>query len=402
MDPPQAVPYLLFLSGRVMYYKFGFPRAAETIAMFSKTLESKLLALEESKGRVLVAFFVSFALLAIAAIYVRPAIATVFLGKWYSALSLDPFSEIPNQIGYRILTPLISYLLGLRGELIIITNLLCALAFLMVSYGYFRKNLEHLADAVYSTAVMAFSLVTLTTIYYGGYCDSLTYLLILLMWIKRANMPLVALLFFLGLLNRESIIFLVPWFAFLYWTESPNKIKSILEILLWYSLAFGLYYLFRLWIASFREVEFTADFYLGTLLTEPLAIFKKSYGNQWLGLFSVFKAFWIIVLIALWSFWKQRQLRNILSLAILAVCMWAQLLIAWDSSRLMTMAFPLMIIALLHVLKENTLGFRGWAMLLLVFNFMVPQLYTAGRIVEQMKSSIGNLFEILFYGKSGW
>ena len=370
--------------------------------MFSKTLESKLLALEESKGRVLVAFLVSFALLAIAAIYVRPAIATVVLGKSYAALSLDPFSENANQVGYRILTPLISYLLGLRGELIIITNLLGALAFLMVSYGYFRQNLDHLADAAYSTAVLAFSLVTLTTIYYGGYCDSLTYLLILLMWIKRANMPLVALLFFLGLLNRESIIFLVPWFAFLYVTESPKKIKCVVDMLLWYGLAFALYYLFRLWISSFREVEFTADFYLGTLLTDPFAIFKKSYGNQGPGLFSVFKVFWIIVLMAVWSFWKQRQPRDILSMAILMVCVWAQMFIAWDSSRLMTMAFPLMIIALLNVFKENSLGFRAWAMLLLIFNFMIPQLYTAGRIVEQMKSSIANLFEILFLGKAGW
>ena len=370
--------------------------------LFSKTLESKLLALEKSKGRAVVAFLVSFTLLAIAAIYVRPALATVALGKWYSILSLDPFSETPNRVGYRILTPLISYLLGLRGDGIIITNLLGALAFLMVSYWYFRQNLINLSDAVYGTAVLAFSLVTLTTIYYGGYCDSLTYLLILLMWIKRSNMPLLALLFFLGLLNRESIIFLVPWFAFLYWTESPKKIKCVLEMLFWYGLAFGLYYIFQLWISSFREVEYTTDYYLGSLLLEPLAIFRKSYGNQGLGLFSVFKLFWIIVLMAVWSFWKQRQLRAIFSLAILAVCVWAQLFIAWDSSRLMTMAFPIMIIALVQVFKENHFAFRSWAMLLLIFNFLVPQLYTAAHITERMKSSIANLFELLFLGKSGW
>lgn len=370
--------------------------------MFGKALESRLLALEKSKGRILTAFLVSLALMVIAAIYVRPAIATVALGRWYGILSLDPFSETANRVGYRILTPLISYLMSLRGETIIITNLLFALAFLMVAYGYFRKHLAQLSDAVYSTAVFAFSLVTLTTIYYGGYCDSLTYLLILLMWIYRSNMPLVAVLFFLGLLNRESMAFLVPWFAFVYWSEAPNKIKCILEMFVWYGLALGLYYLFRVWISSFKEVEYTADYYLKSLLTEPFAIFQKSYGYQSLGLFSVFKAFWVIVLLAMWSYWREGRTRTIFSFAILIICVWAQQLIAWDSSRLMTMAFPVMTISLLRVFKENPLGFRSWALLLLIFNFLVPQLYTAAQIIEHMNSSLTNLFEILFLGKVGW
>jgi len=244
--------------------------------------------------------------------------------------------------------------------------------------------------------------VTLTTIYYGGYCDSLTYLLILLMWIHRAKLPLVALWFFLGLLNRESVAFLVPWFAFVYWTETPKKSKAVIEVIFWFGVAFGVYYLSRVWIDSFKDVNYDAEFYLKPLSNDFLAIFKRSYDYQWLGFFSVFKLFWIIPLMALYSFWIEKNFRTIFSMALLIVCVWSQQLIAYDSSRLMTMVFPIMIIALLEILKDNTFGFRSWAVLILIFNFLVPQLYTAAQIIEQMQSTVANVIDILFFGRPGW
>jgi hypothetical protein len=370
--------------------------------MINGVIETKLMHLEKNKGRIFVAVLVSTALLAIAAIYVRPAFSTVVLGKWYAELSEDPFSDSPNRVGYRILTPLISYLLGLRGEAIIITNLLIAFIFLVVTYCYLRKTLARLSDTVYGTAVFAFSLVTLTTIYYGGYCDSLTYLLILLMWVYRSNKPLQSGFLLLGLMNRESVVFLIPWFLALNWSESQYKMRSTIDLMLWYILAFVLYYLFRLWISSFRTVDYTMDYYLGFLITDPFRIFKKSYGNQILGFFTVFKLFWIIVMTAVWSIWKQKKKHDLICIAVLVVCVWAQQFIAWDSSRMMTMAFPLMFIAILKVFNENLFGFRSWAVPILALNFLVPQLYTAEQVVERMHSTIGKLFYLLFFGSVIW
>jgi len=70
--------------------------------MFGQRLESKLLAIEEKRGRGIAALIVSFVLMLIAAIYVRPAISTVVLGKYYALLSMDPFTETANRVGYRL------------------------------------------------------------------------------------------------------------------------------------------------------------------------------------------------------------------------------------------------------------------------------------------------------------
>ena len=95
---------------------------------------------ENRFGRIPFALLVALLLMILAAIYVRPALETVVLGNAYAELASDPFSENPNVVGFRILTPLISYVLGLRGQLIIVTNLLFAFAFLAAVYLYFRKE----------------------------------------------------------------------------------------------------------------------------------------------------------------------------------------------------------------------------------------------------------------------
>ncbi|HEX2896933.1 MAG TPA: hypothetical protein VHP63_02665 [candidate division Zixibacteria bacterium] len=365
-------------------------------------IETATLYLEKTRGIHIASFLIAFALMIIACIYVRPAIDVVALGRGYAALSQEPFGNTPSSLGFRILTPAISYILGLRGKLIIITNLLFALTFLAVTYRYFRKNLTQLNDALFATAVFAFSLVTLTTIYYGGYCDSLTYLIVLLMWMFRSNLLLCSVLFLLGLLNRESIVFLLPWFVFLQASESTERIKVIIRSVFLYSLSLGIYFAFRMWIASFREVEFSTDYYFSPFSENFLSIFKKSYGFHLIGIFSVFKAFWIMVLIALQSFWKKHQFNQIISIALLLFLVWLQVFFAWDTSRLMTLAFPVMFISLLHVFENNTLGFRSWCWPVLILNFMVPQLYTAEQILEYMNSTIGKLLDWLWTGQAQW
>lgn len=365
-------------------------------------IETAALYLEKTRGVHIASFLIAFALMVIACIYVRPAIDVVALGRGYAALSQNPFGDTPSPLGFRILTPAISYVLGLRGKLIIITNLLIALSFLAVTYRFFRKNLDQLNDALFATAVFAFSLVTLTTIYYGGYCDSLTYLIVLLMWMFRSKLLPCSVLFFLGLLNRESIVFLLPWFLFLQVSESTEKIKVVIKSVILYSLSVGIYFAFRMWVASFREVEFSTDYYFSPFSDNFLSIFKKSYGNQLIGIFSVFKAFWIIILIAFYSIWKRHQFNQIISIALLMFLAWLQVFFAWDTSRLMTLAFPVMFISLLHVFENNTLGFRSWCRPVLMLNFMVPQLYTAEQILEYMNSTIGKLLDWLLTGQVLW
>jgi hypothetical protein len=85
---------------------------------------------------------------AAAAVYVRPATHATALGVEFARLSQDPWARFGHAAGtigplsvgveHRLLTPVISYLVGLRGERLIITNLLIAATLLgcvMVWFG---------------------------------------------------------------------------------------------------------------------------------------------------------------------------------------------------------------------------------------------------------------------------
>jgi len=338
----------------------------------------------------------------LACIYVRPAIHTDALGNDYARLSIDPFSAEPNPVGYRILTPLISYALGFRGQLIIITNLIIATAFLILSYLFFRKNSFDANEAVFGTAVFAFSLVTLTTIYYGGYCDSLTYVIVLLMYWFRRQLLLMSLLMFFGLLNRESIIVLIPWFGYLTWIESQNKFK---DLALWGSglIAVGFaYWGYREWIDSIRAVPYDLNYYFGPLNDDPLAMFKVSMTHQGVGFFTVFKAAWFIVFAASIHLWNKRNFKQLFSILFLIILCWLQMFIARDSSRMLTLAFPVMIIALVHLRESNFANFKSWGWYLLIFNLLVPQLYTYREVINMMYSTILKMGAMVFLNDASW
>jgi hypothetical protein len=343
-------------------------------------------------GRLFFTVIVVMMLILAASIYVRPATKCVVHGASYANLAENPFNfEGENALAFRILTPLISYLLGLRGNLILITNLLMAALLLVGIYRYFRAHAPRPSDALVAAAVLTFSLVTLTTVYYGGYTDSATYLIIFLMWIMRRWRPVFYLLFFLGLLNHESLLFLIPWFAYLSSEVSSSRKKLVADLLIGFGLTVVAYGLFREWIASHRMVKFSIEYYLNPLLQDPLHWFRKSYSYQGLGLFTVFKVMWVFPVMAALSLWRRRQQRDVFSMALLLACSLSQLVVAFDSSRMLTLGFMVMVIALEHLFLVNPYRFRelvGWIFLA---NLAVPQLYTARNIIEVMRSLPGDL-----------
>jgi len=183
-----------------------------------------------------------------------------------------------NVVGFRILTPLISWAVGLRGDLLLVTNLIFAAVLLGMSYRYFATRCAHPGDALFAALTLAYSLVTLTTVHYGGYTDSLTYVLLLAMWWGRHHRVLFHLCFLLGLLNRESVAFLVPWFAYLTLREVRPWWRAALDLTVGFGAAFGLYALFRAWISQGQQIKYTTGFYLAPLAADPLHWVRKSLG----------------------------------------------------------------------------------------------------------------------------
>ncbi len=371
--------------------------------MIYDRLNHIVLGVERRLGAIGAMAAIAFGLLVAASVYVRPAVATVALGRHYAHLSEDFFGNfISSVVSHRFLTPLISYLLGLRGELIIVTNLIFALLLLALVYGYFRKHAPQPGDALLAVIVIAFSLTTLTTIYYGGYTDSLTYVLIFAVWWRRRQRSLFYLFFFLGLLNRESIAFLVPWFAYVRLMESDNRKWEALELVLSFAFALGGYYLLREWMAVYSVEGFSARFYLEPLLQDPLHWIRQSYKCWAVGLFTIFKALWIFPLMAAVSMWRNGNYRDLFSMFLLMTCASLQLVIAFDTSRMLTMAFPVMILSLVHLMKHNPMRFRERAGWILILNLLIPQLYTAKNLIVFVHSLPVNTVLMLFFEKRAW
>jgi hypothetical protein len=359
------------------------------------------------------------ALLLLAGLYVCPATRPAALGKFYVLLASHPFDVDRNVVGFRILTPLISWAVGLRGDLLIVTNLVFAALLLGMVYRYFADRCPRPGDALLAALTLTYSLVTLTSVYYGGYTDSLTYVLLFTMWWGRRRRVLFHLCFLLGLLNRESVAFLVPWFAYLTLREVRPWWRAALDLTIGFGAAFGLYAAFRSWISHGQQIKYTTGFYLSPLAADPLHWIRKSLAFWWLGWLSVFKLLWVFPVAAGVAAWRAGERHLVYSMLLLMVCSLAQMAIAFDSSRMLTMAFPVMVLALEYLLlpaaaKDDgpavgegeaepggapecapgpapETGVRGWAHWVLFANLFVPQLFTAGTIVEQMYSPLARL-----------
>ena len=350
-------------------------------------LDGYLLRREDRRRRWVWFIQLSFLLTFAACLYARLDTHTWNLGYHYARLSEDPFAFDPaNVVLCRPLTPFISYCLGLHGRLIVITNLIITGFTIGLVYSYFRTRFDRPGDAFLAAVTITFSLVVLTSIHCGGYCDILTYLLIFLMWQHRDRRLVFYLLFLLGLLNRESIAFLIPWFVFISLQSQTNKGRRVLELFVGFGLTLLIHYSFKVWVESHAEIEHSAGHYLEPLLADPLGLFRETFYYHGLGLFSVFKALWIFPLAAALSLWRDKNYSELTGMALLLVCSYAQLFVAGDTSRMFTLGFMVMIIALCRLLETNDFRFREWAFWAVLFNLMVPQVYTAFEVVECWQS----------------
>ncbi len=329
-------------------------------------------------------------------LYVRPSSQCAFIGQAYAEMASRPFGfHARNVVPHRVLTSLISYLLGLRGQLIIITNLLFAAGLLYAVYLHFRKIFIQPADAFFASAIIAFSLVTINTVYYGGYNDSLSYLIIFLMWSFVSKRILFHVLFLLGLFNRESIVFLMPWLAFISLSSSRNKWTRGMELAVGFAVSLGLYFWFRHWLALHQEINYSLDYYLGGFFNDPFKQLKFQFPTLGLAVFSVFKVLWIIPLIAFYKMCRKKEFKLMVSVVLLLACAAGQLLIAFDASRMLTLGFLIMPVSLAYLFKQDEYRIRDWLPAVFLFNLFIPNCFVAAGKIEVIHS-------LLSYAISHW
>jgi len=340
-------------------------------------------------------------LLVAAALYVRPATRTSAMGTVYADLSRHPpwrafqpggaVDPMEVNVRHRLLTPAISYVIGLRGEWIIVTNLLLTAILLGCFTVWFQRNVVRPGDAMFATAALALSLVVLTPIWAGGYCDALTYLAIFLMYWARSKPGIVYPMFLVGMLNHESVAFLTPWLWLVTRDGYPSRRAWLAGSVAGTVSVLGLYVGYRALLVA-NHAGGALGTYTAPLRADPFYWLRRSTPYQPLGFFTVFKLLWSIPCAAVAVAWR-REPRIAWSIVLPVLCAALQLLFAYDSSRLFTLAFMSMVISLVYAFREDAVGFRRWAVPLFLVNLMVPQVFTAANRVVWMVPTVVQLIQ---------
>jgi hypothetical protein len=358
-----------------------------------------LLFLEQKLGLYFAALVIALILLFIAAIYVTPALAPMQLGRGYAKLSENPFDfSEQNNLRFRILTPLLAFCIGLRGSLYIIFPLIISLTFLSTIYFNFRKKQSPL-ESILITMLICFSSPILFLLHFAGYVDITSYLLIFLItiFIKKPLgwIPLLCLLIF----NHDSNIFIIPFVLYLYHINTINKYKTLLYGLASVVTVLVLYYIYRNYINETSPVEYNFEMYRSNIYENLKAIFPYFT----VGFFYSFKLFWIFPIVAFYYYLKEKNMQQLLLYSLIIVCALSQLIVASDTSRLIGLAFPIILFASSKVKEEwGKELFIKRTFYLIVLNFLVPQFYVGQSVMIRFYPLPSSIILKYFFGIETW
>ncbi len=312
-----------------------------------------------------------------------------YLGKYYAMLAADPFHPAAdNPVGHRILAPLVSWAIGFRGQYLLFTNLLFVLALLVMVFVWLRGRGHGILACLIGTSTLALSMTALTTLHYGGYPDALCYLLVFAAWWARGRPWASCLLFLLAMLAHESAVFLTPWLALEMarrdegdpaparrrWA-GPAGVAATVLVFLAIRLAME---------RAHPSVAYTAAFYLGPLASDPLHWFRESAPHRWLGVAAAFNLCWIFAFAAAAHLVSIGRRADAAVLLLPIACALAQLFVAYDVTRLATLAFPSVLLGAEHLLRTDAWRARTWAPALVLASFFVPQVNVAMGVIDRM------------------
>lgn len=357
---------------------------------FTNWLNKKAFAWEQKFGLFLTALLFGGLILLASALYVWPKINLEYHGIGYAELSKNIFNlEHTSDLRYRILSPFLGWLTRMKGDRFQIIPWTFLLAFLASAYYEFRRLKHNPALAFLASAILGFSATTFIPLISPGYVDPASYLFILCAFLRIDKIIHSAICVALALLNHESVVFLIPallTYHFLQYRSFSHSFRYLGLILI----AIVPYATYRLWINAHQEVNFSTNFYFSynnikeclnvTIIYAPMAVFYA------------FRLFWFFPVFASYKAWgKNQSLRILLYLAIL-LPVTAQLIIAFDSTRLFCLAFPAIIIGLMDLTKymgEKAITRKGWA--LFTFNLLIIPFFVGRDQVFHLHSGLYRL-----------
>lgn len=298
------------------------------------------------------------------------------LTGWYS-LSMDAemyikmvnkgIASIPSPYRYRILIPIFLSLISKDGEFLLkITSLIsiCLTIFIFLKLTDLIKTEQKVK--LQSTLIVISTTTFLLQFQNLQLIDSFNLLVIsmtLYSFIFYPNKLIIAVLITLGILSKESFIFIIPTIVLL-------KEKKILKIILF------LYALF-LFFAPRYILSFGQPNYFTSYLTE-----FKGYGiNDIVKLFFCFNSVWILGNVGMF-FIEYKNFKIIMSMFILTLTgLLFSFLFVTDVTRLMVFLSPYFVISLTSIITEIRKIFPKFysaIVLLLILNIFIgiPNYFT--------------------------
>jgi len=349
---------------------------------FDRTINNWNGELHRAEARLGVVFTgvaLSFLLMILGGLYASENVLPLNFGQEYARLSQNPFDfQNPNRLHYRILSPLIGYVLFLRGNLFVILTHGASLVFLVTIYVHFRRKSYEPIEALIFSFMMAFSINVLNEIHFPGTTDPVSYLFLL--WaILNIKKPVVwGACFCVALLNHEANFFALPWLVFMALMKNKGSRDRFLGILVgiaaclpWFAVRMVLSR------AISSDIPFSAGYYLSFAnITRNL---EQIFPTLWVGIFSAYKLAWVFPFAAIMIYIRSGKKYNATLLVAIVFCAMAQLFFGWDVTRLMGLGFPAIVLGAEAVREKwGADNFRKWAWRLLFLNLLVPQATTWG------------------------
>lgn len=306
----------------------------------------------------------------LAMLYVQPVLTVAFHGIQFSALSEDPFDlSTANALRYRILGPLLGYLLFLRGEYFFILPLLATWAFPGIVYFCYRKKNLDAIDAFFLTCFVSFSCILLLPIVAPAYTDIFTWIFIFLAFHFIEKIPFSALFASLALLNHESSFVMVP--ALVVFSYYKNK-DALPKILIFFLLACAPHLLYRSYVHFNSETTYDLSFYLSKsnviFTMTKLVLFGPA------AFFYAFKLWWIfpVYMVALTGYQKN-YFQFIIQFLILGAAL-SLVIIGYDYTRMLVIAFPAVLLSYEWLMKKYDIEkFRKFTFIMILMNFLILQ-----------------------------
>lgn len=341
--------------------------------------------LRERRGLLAASLVVSAILFALAMVYVRPSLPffpSYLVGATpeYYAAAEDPlhFDFAQAGRGYRVVVPLLSYALGLRGTNLAYTTLLILYALVFtLFFRTYRKTGSPLAALAISSA-FTFSADVLFNLFDISSAEGARILVtVLMVWVVPRRLLFWFLFLVLIFIHEGAAVFL-PFFLLLRWPHRHGLARFAVFDLGAALLIVGVYMFF---FRSMPHAQYLSPWAAGM---DGFVAATKHNLHKWLwfgydGFFSGLKLYWLPVFAAIGLALRERKYYDALLAAAPIGGFAAMMVVSWETTRFALLAAPAMLVAFDQLRRRY--GDEATARLFLVLgavNLFVPQQVTYG------------------------